>query len=120
MRKTVRDLNLGWIRGIDVNGNYIWKCYDPETKELIKVYRDEQLVSEKEEFKYLKEYANGVSGVYLHKSSYEKGRDKIWECRLTYEKKKYYVGMYASLEDAATAYNQKVTELGLNKPLNDI
>ena len=51
MRKTVRDLNLGWIRDIDVNGNYIWKCYDPETKELIKVYRDEQLVSEKEEFK---------------------------------------------------------------------
>ncbi|HIJ11757.1 TPA: hypothetical protein HA278_06880, partial [Candidatus Woesearchaeota archaeon] len=102
------------------NGSYIWNCYDPKTKELLKVYEDGETESEKTKINNLKKKAHKYMGVHFHNSSYKRGSQKIWECRLTVGKKRHYVGIYDTPEEAARAYNQKAIELGTIKRLNEI
>jgi len=120
MEKIARDLDLKWIRHTNGNGSYTWNCSHPKTKELLGVYKEEELEADTEEneIKRMKKEALKYTGVYLHKNSYVKGQERIWECRLQADGKRYYVGMFATIEEAALAYNQKITELGTNKPLN--
>ena len=120
MEKVGRDLDLGWIRSTNGNGSYIWKCYDPKTKELLGIYRDEETESEKTKIDNLKKRAHQYVGVHFHNSSYRRGSAKIWESRLTEGRKRYYLGIHDTPEKAAIAYNQKVIEIGANKPLNEI
>lgn len=118
MGRMTRDLDLKWIRHSNGNGSYTWNCSDPKTKELLGVYKDEELESDK--IKRMRTEALKYTGVYLHRNAYEKGQERFWECRLQIDGERYYVGMFSTTEEAALAYNQKITELEANKPLNVI
>tara|TARA_A100001037_G_scaffold279800_1_gene281950 strand:+ start:391 stop:759 length:369 start_codon:yes stop_codon:yes gene_type:complete len=122
MEKIVQDLNLGWVKHQDKNGDDCWKCYDPETNELIGTYKDEELTPEPRKTKIEKQkyYAEKYKGVMFVQKRYDQGRDSCWESRVYHKGKRYYVGLFDCPTLAAKAYNHKILELGIQKELNRI
>ena len=121
MEKTVRDLDLGWVRHTDGNGGYVWNCYHPETKELLGVYKDEELIDEATLIEYeiieKKRIAKKYQGVSFSSAPFLKGREAHWESRLHHDKKRHYIGLFESPEEAHEAYKNKAVELGLQEKI---
>lgn len=55
-----------------------------------------------------KNSTSGYKGVVLF---HDKNRTKPWRAQITYKGNRFYLGLYATKEEAANAYNQKAVEL---------
>jgi hypothetical protein len=99
-------LDNGWKKGLQIDRIDNYGGYSPENCRVVKPE-----VNARNRRLLLRNNTSGFRGA-------RKTKYGTWEAWITYKRKRYFLGTYASPEEAAKAYDNKVLEFNSEHPLN--